>query len=120
MRRFMFAMMGAALLVVLPPATDSTLAQSTNGLRIFEAKCASCHQSARDRSAPDASVLRRMSPAAVYSAFAKSPHTQISGLSEDDKNILAAYLGGRKLGVTEIADAAKMPNRCASNSPLGE
>jgi polyvinyl alcohol dehydrogenase (cytochrome) len=120
MKRFMLALMGAALLVLLPPATDSALAQSTNGLRIFEAKCASCHQSARDRSAPDASVLRRMSPEAVYSAFSKPSHAQIFGLSDDDKKVLAAYLGGRKLGVTEIADAAKMPNRCASNSPMGE
>ncbi len=61
-----------------------------------------------------------MSPEAVYSAFSKPSHAQIFGLSDDDKKVLAAYLGGRKLGVTEIADAAKMPNRCASNSPMGE
>ena len=34
--------------------------------------------------------------------------------------MVSAYLGGRKLGVTEIADAKKMPNRCASNPPMSD
>ena len=52
-----------------------------------------------------ARLWRRMTTEAVYAAFSKEPHTKIQGLSEDDKKTAAAYLGGRKLGVTEIADA---------------
>src|SRR5580704_5633734 len=120
MKRFMFVLTAAASLVMLPATADPALAQSTVGLRLFETKCASCHQSAQDQKAPDASVLRKMKPEVVYAAFSKESHTQIQGLSEDDKKMLAGYLGGRKLGVTEIADAKAMPNRCASNSPMGD
>jgi polyvinyl alcohol dehydrogenase (cytochrome) len=120
MKRFMFVLIATTLLVMLPATADSALAQSTVGLRLFETKCASCHQSAQGQKAPDASVLRKMTPEAVYGAFSKGPHTQIQGLSEDDKKMVAAYLGGRKLGVTEIADAKAMPNRCASNPPMSD
>jgi polyvinyl alcohol dehydrogenase (cytochrome) len=118
MKRFKFVLIAVSPLVMLPGTADPALAQSTVGLRLFETKCASCHQSAQDQKAPDASVLRKMMPEVVYAAFSKGPHTQIQGLSEDDKKMLAGYLGGRKLWVTEIADAKAMPNRCASNSPM--
>ena len=120
MKRFMFVLIAAASLVMLPATADSALAQSTVGLRLFETKCASCHQSAQDQKVPDASVLRKMVPETVYAALSKGPHTQIPGLPEDDKKMVAAYLGGRKLGVTEIADAKAMPNRCASNPPISD
>ena len=120
MKQFIFVLMAAAPLVMLAATADSTLAQSTVGLREFETKCASCHQSAEDQKAPDASVLRKMTAEAVYTAFSKAPHTEIQGLSEDDKKMVAAYLGGRKLGVTEIADAKSMPNRCSSNPPMND
>src|ERR1700730_9985550 len=118
MKQFIFVLMAAAPLVMLAATADSTLAQSTVGLREFETKCASCHQSAEGQKAPDASVLRKMTAEAVYTAVSKAPHTEIQGLSEDDKKMVAAYLGGRKLGVTEIADAKSMPNRCSSNPPM--
>jgi polyvinyl alcohol dehydrogenase (cytochrome) len=120
MKRFMFVLIAGASLVMVPAPADSTFAQSTVGLRLFETKCASCHQGAHDQKAPDASVLRKMTPEAVYAAFSKGPHAQLSGLAEEDWKTVAAYLGGRKLGVTEIADAKAMPNRCASNPPMGD
>jgi len=113
-------MVAAAFLFMLATTTNSALAQSITGLRLFETKCASCHQGAHDQKVPDASMLRKMMPERVYAAFSKSPHMQISGLSEDDKKIVAVYLGGRKLGVTEIADAKAMPNQCTNNPPMRE
>ena len=62
MKRFMFVLTAVASLVMLPATADPALAQSTVGLRLFETKCASCHQSAQDQKAPDASVLRKMTP----------------------------------------------------------
>ncbi len=120
MKRLLFVLIAGASLVIVPAPADSTFAQSTVGLRLFETKCASCHQGAHDQKAPDASILRKMTPEAVYAAFSKTPHTQIPGMSEDDQKTVAAYLGGRKLGVTEISDAKAMPNRCASNPPIGD
>ncbi len=50
-----------------------------------------------------------MTPEAIYAALSKAPHPQTQGVSDDDKKTVAAFLGGRKIGVTEIADAKKMP-----------
>jgi polyvinyl alcohol dehydrogenase (cytochrome) len=120
MKRLMFVPFALASLAMLAATPDKVLAQSTVGLRLFETKCASCHQSAQNKKAPDASRLRKMTPEAVFAALSKAPHTQIQGLSDDDKKAVAAHLGGRKIGVTEIADAKKMPNQCTSDPPMGD
>ncbi len=52
--------------------------------------------------------------------LSKAPHSQMQGVSEDDKKTVAAYLGGRKIGVAEIADAKKMPNQCTADPPMGD
>jgi polyvinyl alcohol dehydrogenase (cytochrome) len=120
MKSLMFMTVAVASSVLLTSTPDKAFAQSTVGLRLFETKCASCHQSAQNQKAPDASRLRKMTPEAVFAALSKAPHAQMQGLSDDDKKTLAAYLGGRKLGVTEIADAKKMPNQCTSDPPMGD
>jgi 4-hydroxybutyrate dehydrogenase len=60
MKRFFFVLLTAASLMMISAPAASVLAQSVAGLRIFETRCASCHQSqgARDHKAPDAGVLR--------------------------------------------------------------
>ena len=120
MKRLMFVPVAIASLAMFTATADKALAQSTVGLRLFETKCASCHQSAQAQKAPDASRLRKMTPEAVFAALSKAPHAQIQGLSDDDKRALAAHLGGRKIGVTEIADAKKMPNQCTSDPPMSD
>src|SRR5438309_1696264 len=120
MKSLTFVPITVASLVMLTATADKALAQSTVGLRLFETKCASCHQSAQNQKAPDASRLRKMTPEAVYAALSKAPHAQIQGLSDDDKKTVAAHLGGRKIGVTEIADAKKMPNQCTSDPPMSD
>jgi len=107
--------------VVLVAAVDFASAQSPVGVRLFEQHCASCHQGAGSVSAKatDATKLRRMAPEAVYAALAKAPHLTLKA-TEDEKRLIASYLGGRKLSIAEMADAKRMPNRCASNPPLGE
>jgi polyvinyl alcohol dehydrogenase (cytochrome) len=118
MKSLLFVPIAIASALILTATPDKALAQSTAGLRLFEMKCASCHQSAQNQKAPDASRLRKMTPEAVFAALSKAPHAQMQGVTEDDKKTLAAYLGGRKLGVTEIADAKKMPNQCAADPPM--
>lgn len=117
MKRFLLA----ALIVTLPAAVDSAFAQSTVGLRLFEKNCASCHQNPNAaQAAPDASKLRRMTAEAAYAALSKAPHAQAPGLTDDEKRLIAGYLGGRKVGVAEISDAQVMPNRCPSDPPMGD
>jgi polyvinyl alcohol dehydrogenase (cytochrome) len=120
MKRLVLVVVAFGSMAVLAATSDPAFAQSANGVIVFENKCASCHQGAQPQKAPDASLLRKMTPEAVYAALAKAPHTRIQGLSEDDKKMLSASLGGRKIGITEIADAKKMPNRCAANPPMGD
>ncbi|HZP34598.1 MAG TPA: PQQ-binding-like beta-propeller repeat protein [Candidatus Acidoferrales bacterium] len=117
MKRLTFAL-GVVVCLAVLATSDKALAQSTVGLHLFESKCASCHQSAQNQKAPDASVLRKMKTEAVYAALSKAPHTQIQKLSDDDKKTVAAYLGGLKLGIAEIADAKKMPNQCTADPPM--
>jgi cytochrome c553 len=93
MKRFMFVLVAVISLALFAATPDKALAQSTVGLRLFETKCASCHQSAQNQKAPDASRLRKMTPEAVFAALSRAPHTQIQGLSDDDKKTVAAYLG---------------------------
>src|ERR1700761_350439 len=123
MKRFISVIFAGAVLVMATGPGDLTRAQSIAGLRVFETKCASCHQGAREKDnnskAPDASTLRQMTAESVFGALARAPHAQM-GLAEDDKRLVAAYLGGRKIGVSEAADAKAMPNRCANNPPLGD
>ncbi len=120
MKSLTFVPITVASLVMLTATADKALGQSTAGLRVFETKCAACHQSAQNQKAPDASLLRKMTPEAVYAALSKAPHAQMQGLSDDDKKTAAEYLGGRKIGVAEIADAKKMPNQCTSDPPMGD
>ncbi len=120
MKSLTFVPITVASLVMLTATADKALGQSTAGLRVFETKCATCHQSAQNQKAPDASLLRKMTPEAVYAALSKAPHAQMQGLSDDDKKTAAEYLGGRKIGVAEIADAKKMPNQCTSDPPMGD
>src|SRR4029077_16399509 len=120
MKSFLFVPAALASVLMLTAPADKALAQSTVGVRVFEMKCASCHQSAPNQKAPDASLLRKMTPERVYAALSKAPHAQIQGLSDDDKKAVAAHLGGRKIGVAEIADAKKMPNQCTSDPPMGD
>ena len=120
MKSFLFVPIVVASALILTATPDKALAQSTAGLRLFEMKCASCHQSAQNQKAPDASRLRKMTPEAVFAALSKAPHAQMKDLTDDDKKTEAAYLGGRNLGVTEIADAKKMPNQCTADPPMGD
>ena len=120
MKRPLPVLIAFTSIVVFAVASHSAFAQSAAGVVVFENKCASCHQSAQAQKAPNLSVLRKLTPEAVYAALSKAPHMQIQGLSDDDRKTVSALLGGRKIGVAEIADAKKMPNRCASDPPMGD
>jgi polyvinyl alcohol dehydrogenase (cytochrome) len=122
MKRFRLALIPAIVAAVVTVVPRAAHAQSTTGLIAFEAKCASCHQTAAGAAAhaPDAAKLRRMSAEAVDAALGKAPHTQIAGLADEDRKLISAYLGGRKIGIAELADAKAMPNRCATNPPMGD
>ncbi len=66
-------------------------------------------------------MLRKMAPERIYQALttgAMREQAREAKLTEQDMRDIAAWMGGRKLGVGESDDASKMPNRCSSNTPL--
>ncbi|HXA77819.1 MAG TPA: PQQ-binding-like beta-propeller repeat protein [Candidatus Acidoferrales bacterium] len=112
-KRLLYAL-GTVLTMVLL-LVDFASAQSPEAGRLFEQSCMTCHGNASVEKAPDPSVLRQMSPEAVYKALttgAMAP--QAAQLSDEQKHLIAEYLGGRNM-VEGSGDAALMPNKCASN-----
>jgi polyvinyl alcohol dehydrogenase (cytochrome) len=96
-------------------------AQSQAGFRLFEQRCASCHQAVTNApGAPPAAKLRRMAPEAIYAALTTGKHANLQGPTPDEKRLVSAYLGGRKVDMAEIGDAKRMSNRCTTNPPLGD
>jgi polyvinyl alcohol dehydrogenase (cytochrome) len=90
------------------------------GFAIFQERCMNCHGNP-DASvkAPEPATLRQMTPEAILSALTTGVMTvQGQGLADEEKRQVAESLAGRPLGTGTDGDAAKMPNRCATNPPL--
>jgi polyvinyl alcohol dehydrogenase (cytochrome) len=106
-------------LLVLLFACRPASAQTVQSLRLFEEHCTSCHGSPNaPAGAPDGLALRKLSPEAVYAALNGPTHAGLQDVSDNDKRMIAEYLGGRKVDVEKVASAKLMPNQCASNPPI--
>ena len=46
--------------------------------------------------------------------------TAAANLSDQDKRLIAEWVGGRKLDTDSVGAADKMPNQCASHPPVRE
>jgi len=85
---------------------------------VFDQNCASCHEIGKT---PDRKALRKLTPEAVYESITSgSMKARALSLSDAQKQAMAEYIGGRKLGTVAAGDAARMPNHCAANPPLGD
>jgi polyvinyl alcohol dehydrogenase (cytochrome) len=110
---------GLAAAAVLFPGYSAS-AQTVASLRLYEQHCTSCHGNpAGPKNAPDGMHLRKLSADAIYDAMAKLPaHANLQSISDEDKRLIAYYIGGRKVGVADLADAKHMTNQCASAKPM--
>jgi polyvinyl alcohol dehydrogenase (cytochrome) len=90
--------------------------------KTFINKCMGCHPIGNSAGqVPSRETLMKLTPEAVFAALSTgSMVAQAKELSDDEKRAMAAYLGGRPLGITEAGDAKNMPNHCASNTPFGD
>lgn len=110
----LFAVMGMLWFGARPMS-----AQTADGIRLLETRCASCHGNpASGSNTPGMLDLWKPTTESVYATLGKAPHTTIEGLTDDEKSQIASTLGNRPLGAPEIADAKLMPNKCASNPPI--
>jgi polyvinyl alcohol dehydrogenase (cytochrome) len=116
MKRFLGLLSTVPMMMFL--LVEFAPAQSPEAGRLFEQSCATCHGNAAIEKAPDPSVLRQMSPEAVYKALTSGAMVpQAEKLSDAQKRIIAEYLSGRNL-VEGSGDAAQMANKCVSNAPI--
>src|SRR5450755_670074 len=84
-------------------------AQGTTDLRAFEKRCTSCHGNPSVVQAPDGIALRKLTPEAVYAAITTGAiHAKLSDVSDDEKRMIAGYLGGRKVDAARLTDAKLM------------
>ncbi|MGH9493446.1 MAG: PQQ-binding-like beta-propeller repeat protein [Candidatus Sulfotelmatobacter sp.] len=113
----------ALILVLLAPrsiAQERVAVAKPPGDALYQQSCAKCHSSAAGSSrAPDLKALSRLSPETIYSAITTgSMATAAKELSAADKQVLAAYLGGRPLDLTDAGSATRMRNHCEANAPI--
>ena len=91
---------------------------------VFDQNCASCHEmgnASKSANTPDRKALRKLTPEAVYESISNgSMKDRAQSLSDAQKQALAEYIGGRKLGTVEAGDARRMPGQCTVNAPLGD
>ena len=128
MRRRLLGPLSTAILLLLWPmlaarAQDSDLVPPfIKGQELFVEKCTRCHGNATAAvRAPSMQTLMRLTPEAVYAALTTGPMSiQATDLTDEQKRLIALYLGGRPLGSMDAGDTKKMADRCASNPPFGD
>ena len=60
-----------------------------------------------------------MPPERIYEAITTGPmKTMAARLTDDEKRLLAEYMGGRKLDLSDVGDAKNMPNVCPTHPPV--
>src|SRR5579864_4331412 len=101
MRR-LFRVVGAIAILGLF-SVPSISAQTVASLRLYEQNCTSCHGNPTGpKNAPDGMRLRRLSADEIFDSIGKGPaHSALQSLSDDDKRLIAYYLGGRKVGMAD-------------------
>jgi len=90
------------------------------GDTLYQQSCAKCHSSPTASSrAPDLKALMKLSPETIYGAITTGAMaTAAQQLSAAEKQVLAAYLGGRPLDLADAGSATRMRNHCEANAPI--
>lgn len=98
-------------------ATSAFAQSESAGVQQYFNNCASCHESSEPgHQAPKTSVLKQMTPERILEIMTTgSMRNMAAKLSDEDKRLIAEWVGGRKLDGDLVGAAEKMPNRCASS-----
>ncbi len=113
---FRSAALLAALVSVAPFASAQVRLSESTGVNLFNNNCTSCHGKPPADRAPAEEVIRQMPPERIYEAITTGAMKNMAlKLNDDDKRLLAEYMGGRKLDKGDTGDAKNMPNVCASH-----
>lgn len=112
----------AALVVLVwlavPVLKAQHLSEST-GVSLFAANCTGCHAATPVEHAPSESALKMMPPEHIYEVITTGVMKNMAAkLTNDEKRLLAEYVGGRKLDKDDVGDSKNMPNVCSVRSPV--
>ena len=103
------------------PAVAAAQSESA-GVAQYFANCASCHESNEPgHQAPRTAVLKQMTPEHVLEVLTTgSMRTAAAALSDQDRRLIAEWVGGRKLDSDLDGAGGKMPNLCSSHPAVRE
>ena len=114
-------------IVVLAPcrpagAQGPEIIPKSPGEHLYDRTCASCHANPANQSrAPETKTLMGLTPEALYTQMTSGTMAvPAQKLTDEEKRFVAEYLGGRPLDLARSGSAETMPNRCATNPPLGD
>ena len=108
----------ALLALAAMPALAQGLSEST-GVNLFKNNCTRCHGATPVEHAPTEATIRQMPPERIYEAITTgSMKENAAALTDDQKRLLAEFMGGRKLDKDDVGDKKSMPNACATNPPV--
>ena len=109
------------LIVGIWPVVARAQSESAGVTQYFN-NCASCHESSdATHQAPRTSVLKQMTPEHVLDVLSTgSMRSNAAALSDQDKRLIAEWVGGRKIDIDSVGGAEKMPNVCSNHPPVRE
>ena len=100
------------------PVPAQRLSEST-GVNLFASHCTQCHGVTPVEHAPTEATIRSMTPERIYEAITTgSMKANAASLTDDERRLLAEFMGGRKLDKEDAGDAKNMPNQCGSQPPV--
>lgn len=81
-----------------------------DGAKLYEQRCAVCHDNAQDRTPAKSAIARRRPDEVIAALTTGSMRSQASGLKTLEIRALAVYLTGKE--PTGIIDPTQLANRC--------
>jgi len=117
MSRKVMKSLGAVLscLAIVPAVAG---AQAPSGDRVFEARCASCHNGQPDSRAPSLEALHARTPQAVLDALVNGAmRVQGAQMNGADRRAVAEYITGKSVA-DDVTGAAT--GRCTTRTPLAD
>jgi polyvinyl alcohol dehydrogenase (cytochrome) len=112
----------ALLAVTVGPGLRAAGAQGlseSTGVGQYFMNCARCHEDSGNHEAPRTAVLKQMTPEHILEVLTTgSMRTAAASLSDQDKRLIAEWVGGRKIDTDASGAAEKMPNACATHPPV--
>jgi polyvinyl alcohol dehydrogenase (cytochrome) len=87
------------------------------GSTIFGNNCESCHGKVESAISP--ALMKKMTPEHIYEVLTKGAMVPMAtNLTDQQKRDIAEWIGGRKLGASDLGDASKMSNQCSTSAQI--